>query len=262
MMKIENLNDFLETYFSIHECHILSNDDGVLSVQLTEDMDKALMNRPFYWHYMNSMGQQGQPMKLSLITNPEKREDKGEWIHFGSPRLQQIIKHLRDHETYIKLFQTVDTAVNIALYPWLLTNLKISYQGKQKKDEIFSIGLNLVNGMMKIEMMDLLDTLSLSKTISDYCYPISPIIKLRSGYQRIETVIDNYIKDQEHTWADEALKTMKNEIKMVQHFYTEDSDQEQKQKEIDEVKERYTPYITYEVINGGVVYVTEDFNHL
>ncbi|HLR74908.1 MAG TPA: YqhG family protein [Virgibacillus sp.] len=258
-MNITHLNQFLETYFINHKCDVLSNDDGIISVQLTEEMDRALMNRPFYWHYIKSIGQKGDPMKLSLITNPEKRLEQGEWIHFGSPRLQQIMNHLRQNEKYIKLFQTIHTTVNIALFPWLLTNIKISYQGKQKKDELFSIGLNLVNGMMKVEMMELLDEITLSKTISDYCYSISPIIKLQSGYYRIESVIDNYIQDQKHTWADEALQTMKEEIEMVEHFYSDDSNLEEKQKEIDDIKERFKPSITYEVVNGGIIYLTEDF---
>lgn len=253
---------FLETYFKTHNCEILSNEEGVLAVQLTEDMDKTLMNRPFYWHYIKSIGQAGEPMKLSLITNPHKRDEQGEWIHFGSPRLQQIINHLRTNEKYIKLFQTVHTTVNTALFPWLLTNIKISYKGKQKKDELFSIGLNLVNGLMKVDMMHLLEELPLNKMISDYCYPISPIIKLKSGYYRIEKVIDNYIQDQDHVWADEALQTIDEEIEMVEHFYTNENDHEQKLKEVEAIQERYTPIITYEVINGGIVYLTENFNEI
>lgn len=257
-MKIIDLHDFLVTFFSSHQCELIQNQNGVLTVQLTEEMDKALMNRPFYWHYIKSTGHQGIPMKLTLITNPDLKEEEGEWIHFGSPRLQQIMNFLKDTSKYLKLFQKVNTHEHTPLYPWLLTNIKVSYQGKQKKDEMFSIGLNLVNGLMKVEMMNLLNKLQFQKSISDYCYPISQLIKLKSGFIRIEKVIDQYIYNQEHTWADEAVKTLEEEIQMLEHFYHTEDDQLQLDKEIEEIKNRYTPTISYEVINGGIIYLAEN----
>ncbi|UJL44835.1 hypothetical protein KFZ58_10320 [Virgibacillus sp. NKC19-16] len=259
-MAITNLNEFLQDYFTANQCELIFNEDGVLTVQLTEEMDRALMNRPFYWHYVKSTGYAGEPMKLTLVTNPDKREEKGEWIHFGSPRLQQILTQLKQNEKVTKLFQKVETNQNTPLYPWLVVNIKISYVGKQKKDEVFSIGLHLVNGMMKVEMMEQMQQLSLQMTISDYCYPISPLIKLKSGYLRIQSVIDNYIENQTHEWAEESWKTLDEEIQMLHYFYTGETEtvNEQKQKELNEMKERYEPYISYEVINGGIFYFTED----
>ncbi|MFC4558795.1 YqhG family protein [Virgibacillus kekensis] len=264
-MAISNLNEFLESYFTAHNCDIIENNEGVLKIQLNEKMDRALMNRPFYWHYVKSMGNPGQPMQLTLITAPEKRDGKNEWIHFGSPRLQQILGHLRNHEKFTRLFEQVVANHNVPLFPWLVTNVKISYQGKQKRDEIISIGLHLVNGSMRIEMMDRLKEKSLQLAISDYCYTISPIIKLKSGFKRIEGVLDSYINNQSHDWAEESLKTMEEELKLVQHFYSgKEEDEEFKddlRKEIEEVKMRYTPRITFEVINGGIFYLIDDGNN-
>ncbi|MBP1969737.1 hypothetical protein J2Z83_001844 [Virgibacillus natechei] len=259
-MAITNLNKFLGEYFTANNCELLHNQDGILTIQLTEQMDRELMNRPFYWHYVKSTGYSGEPMKLTLITNPEKRENQGEWIHFGSPRLQQIINQLKTNERNTKLFQVVETNKNTPLYPWLVINIKISYIGKQKKDEVFSIGLHLVNGVMKLEMMDKLQQIPLKLTISDYCYPISPMIKLKSGYLRIQSIIDDYIENQLHEWAEQSLLTLDEEIQMLNYFYSGETDtvQEQKEKELAEMKKRYEPSITYHVINGGVFYLTED----
>lgn len=262
IMAITNLNTFLQNYFTSHHCEFLQNNDGLLTVQLTEKMDRALMNRPFYWHYVKSTGHPGEPMRLTFITNPDKREEKGEWIHFGSPRLQQIMKHLKQNEKYTKLFQCVDkgnTSTNTALYPWLVCNIKISYQGKQKRDEIISIGLHLMNGRMQLEMMEHLQKVSLQMTISDYCYTISPMIRIDSGYRRIEKVVKNYFQNQSQEWADESLETLQSELQTLKHFYIEREDDEQMKKEINEITERYNPCITYEVINGGIFYLTENF---
>lgn len=260
-MAIKNLHDFLTSYFTAHHCTLEKNTDGVLTVQLNEKMDRALMNRPFYWHYVKKMGSSGQPMKLTLITDPLNRDGKNEWVHFGSPRLQQILQHLGENEKFTKLFEGVNKNRKTALYPWLVTNVKIGYQGKQKRDEIISIGLHLVNGSMKVEMMEELQTRSLQMTIPDYCYTISPMIKLKSGFKRIESVLESYINDQSHDWASESLTTMEEEINLLKHFYrgTNDNEQEKQEmeKEVEEITKRYKPCITFEVINGGIFYLNQ-----
>lgn len=254
-MEITNLHEFLKTYFIAHACDIVTSSDGVLCVQLTEEMDRTLMNRPFYWHYIKSIGQEGEPMQLTLITNPNKKDVDGEWIHFGSPRLQQIMNDLKSKQHNVKLFESVETKEHTPMYPWLVVNIKISYLGKHNMDELFSIGLQLVTGKMKTNMMETLEETSLSKGISDFCYPISPLIKLPSAYKRIESVIDTYLENTDHTWATQSLATLDDEIRLVKHFYNNDPDHPQLKKEIADLTERYTPIIKHQVVNGGVVYL-------
>lgn len=255
-MKITNIHSFLIDFFTTHDCQIINNNDGVITLQLTEEMDKALMNRPFYWHYIKSTGNMGEPMKLTLISNPAKRAEKGEWIHFGSPRLQQIFNYLKISENNIKLFQDVDTKVNTALYPWLVTNFEINYNGKHNKNELFSIGLNLISGKVNSNMMDLLNKIPLRTITPDYCYSISPLIKLNSGFKRIERILDDYIERQTHEWASESIKKLNDEIKLVEHFYEDVDDSMQLENEVSDLTNRYTPKISYNVINGGLVYLT------
>ena len=87
---IKDLHGFLHDFFQMHDCDILESNDGLLSVQLTRELDEALMNRPFYWHYMDKMNQAGEPYSLHLDVNEKQQGENREWIHFGSPRLQQI----------------------------------------------------------------------------------------------------------------------------------------------------------------------------
>ncbi|HEX6594434.1 MAG TPA: YqhG family protein [Bacillota bacterium] len=257
-MDLTNLNTFLSQFFTAHHCPIIKNMDGVMTVQLTEEMDQALMNRPFYWHYVKRMGKLGEPMQLTLITNPSHHGQSGEWIHFGSPRLQQIIHFLKNRERFTKLFQHVDAApTKTELHPWLVVNIKIAYVGQHKKAELFSIGLNLVNGTMKSDMMSVLKQINLQTTIADYCYTISPLIKLQSGFRRIKSVVFKYVNNQEHEWAQRSLIQLKKEIQLLNHFYTEKSEDEklQKEKEIREITNRFEPRIKISVINGGLFYL-------
>ena len=260
-MKITNLEQFLHTYFMTHQCHIVHAEDGRLSVQLTEDLDKVLMNRPFYWHYMEQTGQKGEPATLTLITDPEQKDSSGEWIHFGSPRLHQMMNHLKQNQHNVKLFQHIEgQGDHVALHPWLVINIKIQYQGKHNKEEFYSIGINLITGVMATNMLEKLNQLTLKMSIADYCYTISPMIKIKSAFKRIERLLDQYVEQQSHEWAIESLETLEEEIQLVNHFFTDQKDEDLKAKEIAELKNRYTPKIKYKVINGGLIYLNQTLN--
>src|SRR5690625_5363418 len=115
-------------------------------------------------------------------------------------------------------------------------------------DQLFTSGLQLVTEKMKTNMMETLEETSLSKAISDFCYPISPLIKLPSAYKRIESVIDTYLENTDHTWATQSLATLDDEIRLVKHFYNNDPDHPQLKKEIADLTERYTPIIKHQVV--------------
>ncbi len=93
-------------------------------VQLTIELDKELMNRPFYWHYLEKTGGIPNPMQLTFITNKEKAPEniKGETIHFGSPRLHQIFESTKSLAGYIRLirkspsFEPSNPLIALALY--------------------------------------------------------------------------------------------------------------------------------------------------
>lgn len=260
-MAISDLNQFLARFFQAHHCQVTADGtQSTLTVKLTEEMDKALMNRPFYWHYIKKIGQVGEPKQLTFHTGPKQQHMQGEHIHFGSPRLQQIISHLKTNERFARLYQHLPVTDRTPLYPWLVTNIKLSYIGKQKREQLFSIGLNLVNGVMKTEMMAMLQQLSLQPAIPDFCYAISPMIKPVSGYRRILAVLDQFISDQDHEWAEQSLRALDDEKKLLQAFYEGESDDAHKQmkQEIAEISQRYQPRISIDVVNGGIFYLIDN----
>ncbi|MRH43143.1 hypothetical protein GH741_10675 [Aquibacillus halophilus] len=260
-MALENLHDFLTDYFTANQCDIIENYNGKLSIQLTDKMDELLMNRPFYWQYVKTLGYPGEPMKVSFITNPNRRDEEGEWVHFGSPRLHQIFNTLISQGKFTKIFERVTTELRTPLVPWLVLNIRISYTGKHKKDEIKSMGLQLINGAMITQIMDELEVLSLQSSIPDFCYTITPLIRLKSGYQRIIQYIENYLQDIDHTWAQESWHHLEEEQKLLEHFYENVNDDHpdlisRKDQELIDLKNRFKPQINIEVVNGGIFYLS------
>lgn len=248
---------FLHNFFTNHHCSIQYVDRHHLHVQLTEEMDKALMNRPFYWQYIKATGHPGTPQTLTFTTKATESTDS-EWIHHGSPRLQQIYNYILQNNRIIQLFEVHQTDKRTLLQPWLLTNYSVLYEGKLKKEYLYSIGLNLINGTMTSKMMERLENTALSPAISNYCYTISPLITWQSGFKRIEQFITEQITAENHEWAEESIQVMKEEIDMAHHFYGNDQE-EQLNKEITDIKIRLQPTITHKVINGGILYLSKDY---
>ncbi|MFB6465835.1 YqhG family protein [Cytobacillus sp. Hz8] len=262
-MQQQEIHQFLERYFQANGCDICENESGYMSVQLTIELDKELMNRPFYWHYLEKTGGIPNPMKLNLIMDQKKAPEnlKGELIHFGSPRLHQIFQSTKNLAGYIRLYENLQTgpSQHIPLKPWLGMNVKISYQCDRKRDIFQSIGLQLINGQLVEDFHDKLMGLKLAPKIPDYSFTLSPLIMPKSGLARIERYLTNSLQQEDHHWADEAKERWRKDLHLLEHFY-EDIEEKGESYEIEKqaLKEQYEPKIMISIINGGLFYLRED----
>lgn len=263
-MQQQEIHQFLEKYFSANQCEVTENDKSYLTVQLTVELDKELMNRPFYWHYLEKTGGIPNPTKLTLITDPQHAPNhiKGELIYFGSPRLHQIFHSTKNLAGYIRLFEAVvqENKEQTPLFPWLGLNIKVSYQCDRKRDVFHSIGLQLINGRIVEAFHDQLLKLNLTPKIPDYCFTMSPLIMPKSGINRIITQLKRTIELEDDAWAKEARLRWDQDLKLLNHFYADEEDEEKLQSyEIEKtaLKEQYEPRITISIINGGLFYLTK-----
>lgn len=255
-----NVKQFLYDYFQNYQCTInqLSNDEWM--IPLTKELDIALMNRPFYWQYIEAMQLEGDPLKLHMTFQPKMNGNHIEWVHIGSPIMNKIINHLERACRFTRLYETVQTEKQTMLHPWLVLNLIIRYRGINLKEEMMSIGLNLINGTFQLQMMDTLLQKNFSKTISSYCFKVSPIIKVESGYKRIQSFIHTYIMQGDLSWVDESNKQLEEELSLLDQFYENKNQDDFVDKEKDDLINRLKPTIFIEIINGGIFYLAND-NH-
>ncbi|WP_100331547.1 YqhG family protein [Bacillus xiapuensis] len=258
-MDKRDIHQFLIDYFQATECTFLEQADGALSVQLTPEADKELMNRPFYWHYAEKTGLKGKPLTLSLITDQSAAPEsfKGELIHFGSPRLQQIFRSAKQHARFIRLHeQNRRSNQQQALHPWLLVNLKVSYEADRKKEVFHSYGLNLINGQIQKEFMQQLSQKSLAVKIPDFSFTIPPLIKPFSGVRRIQRFLTGQLQQEDHQWAEQAKKRWAEDLSLLNSFYEE---QEEKPEayfiEKAALQKQYEPKIRIDIINGGIIHL-------
>ncbi|MFE8702497.1 YqhG family protein [Cytobacillus sp. FJAT-54145] len=261
-MQQQEIHKFLERFFRANGCEIIENGPSHMTVQLTIELDKELMNRPFYWHYLEKTGGVPNPMKLTFITDQQTAPEnlQGEVIHFGSPRLHQIFQSTKRLAGYIRLYENHNYHLgqHVPLRPWIGMNVKISYQCDRKRDVFKSIGLQLINGQMVEGFHDRLLQLNLTPKIPDYSFTLSPIIMPQSGISRIENQLKSEITVEDHLWAEEARERWQQDLNLLEHFY-EDLEDKGESYEIEKraLQEQYEPKVKISIINGGLFYLTE-----
>ncbi|MCJ7839321.1 YqhG family protein [Lederbergia sp. NSJ-179] len=260
-MQQTEIHQYLEIFFQENDCIIEKNEPGFMTVQLTVDMDKALMNRPFYWTYLEKTGGIPNPMKITFITDPKQapKDLKGEIIHFGAPRLHQLFQTTKQIAGYIRLYESpkrADRTRQVPLHPWLMLNIKISYECDRKKDVLRSLGLNLINGVLIDHFFEKMEKANLHPKIPDYCFTVSPIIKPESGLKRMEAYLEKEILSMDHNWAREAELRWEKDLQLLNHFY-EDQEEKPETYEIEKkaLQEQYEPIVRIEIINGGIFYL-------
>ncbi len=258
-MQQSDIQHFLKRYFVANECPIIEDNDGTLSVQLTIDMDKELMNRPFYWHYLEKTNGTPTPMKLTLVTKPDE-EIEGEKIHFGSPRLHQLFQSTKKHGSFIRLYEQVNSTKSFPLHPWLCINTVISYQSDRKRDTIRSFGIHLISGIIVESFHEKIVDLPLTPKIPDYCFTISPIIKLENAIYKLQQHIQSELAKENHDWAKKANKRWEEDIQLLSGFYEGVEDKsETYQSELSALEKQYKPTIHVSVINGGIFYMRPSY---
>lgn len=257
-MQQAEIEGFLKDFFEEYHCNVTDLTSSSFDVQLTAEMDKAIMNRPFYWHYIEKMSGLATPMRLTIETDSTvKKTKRTELIHYGSPRLHQLFSFAMSKGKYGHFYENVEEVTSArSLKPWLALNGKIIYQCHRKKEQFFSIGLNLINGEMLNDFHSLLSDLKMNETISSLCFPLSPLIRPGTGIQRIRDQLLKKVNSEDHQWAIEATQKMEDDLLLLEKFYEGiDPKPDSYDNERQAIITQYDPGIYLKIINGGLFYL-------
>ncbi|WP_342559452.1 YqhG family protein [Metasolibacillus sp. FSL K6-0083] len=252
-MDSQQINQFLNDFFTETGCDVVWQND-TFNIQLTIEMDKKIMNRPFYWQYIEATNSEPNPARLQLTTS---MQEQGERVHFGSPRLQQLYLVTDELGAYVEMYESIDTsAAQTFLTPWLAVNYKIAYCCDCTKEMLYSFGLNLMTGELLLDFHRLLiqKDLSVTKPMNGFC--VKHIIAPLRGLKRIQAAMEEIILQDNHSWADEAMIKWQREQRVLDYFY---NGLEEKPEiyniEQQALRERYEAKIKIDIVNGGLFYL-------
>lgn len=258
-MYPHQVHDYLRTFFNETNCTILDEYHHYLTVQLTVDIDKRIMNRPFYWRYIESTGNEPNPKTITFITDYTKLQGKmaGEIINFGTPRLHQLFEATKELGAFVEMYESVDAlGKQTILTPWLAVNYKVSYCSHQTKEMLFSFGLNLMTGHLVQDFLESIREKNFVAAIPRHAFPLPYIIKPSRGLERLDTAIGKIIDEEDHSWAKEAEVRWQEDLKVLEFFYEEIEEKPDcYEMEKRALEEQYKPKIIIDIVNGGLFYL-------
>ncbi|WP_107925000.1 YqhG family protein [Lysinibacillus parviboronicapiens] len=255
----QQVHSYLKQFFMENDCNILGEDACYLTVQLTIDIDKRIMNRPFYWQYVEATNGDPNPAQVTFITDHTALASnvRGEIVNFGSPRLNQLFQATRELGTFVQMFEKVEASrEQIMLTPWLGVNYKVSYCCDRTKEMLYSFGLNLMTGMILEDFHEVLSKVEFDAIQSENVFHVQYIIKPIRALKRLDATIEAIIEQDNHDWAVQAKKRWQRDQRVLDFFY-EDVEQKPECYEIEKkaLQEQYDAKIKIEIINGGLFYM-------
>ncbi|MHA6260765.1 YqhG family protein [Sporosarcina sp. CAU 1771] len=259
-MVPEQIHSYISRFFTENNCQILSKNNHYIEVQLTVEMDKKIMNRPFYWSYIESIGEVPNPARITMITNKNKLEEdvRGELVHIGSPRLSQLFAVTKEMGSFVQMYEhgIGQTDRQLILTPWLGVNYKVAYCSDQTKEMLFSYGLNLMTGQVVEDFQESICELNLHANIPSNTFHLPYTITPIRALERLEAIVDNFIEQESHEWVEKAKVKYKKDRLVLEYFYEGVEDKpECYEVEKQAMEQQYKQVIKIDIVNGGLFYL-------
>lgn len=259
-MYPQQIHQYVRQFFKENNCPILQESDHHLRVQLTVEMDKRIMNRPFYWSYVESTGGQPNPAQLTLITDKNRLTENlaGEVVHYGSPRLNQLFQVTRERGAFVQMYERAvsDSGKQVILTPWLAVNYKITYSSDRTKEMLYSLGMNLMTGAILNGFQESVQERNLEPAIPANTFHLPYIIKPLRALDRLDELIDQLIQEDDHKWTEEARARREKDLRVLEYFYEGIEDRpECYEMEKQAIEEQYETKIYVEISSGGLFYL-------
>lgn len=278
-MDKEQVRQYVFRYFLATGSHVLETGPGLLRVKLSETADKDLTNRPLYWAFVERSGMAPETMTMTFIFDREQTpaDVEGEELRFGSPRLLQIFSSAAKHGRWTRLYEEPEAAVRkpVSAVPWLGVNCNVQYICDRKRDEIHSLGVNLLTGQLEERFMARLKDRPLSPRLPPRVHVAPAVLSLAQAVNIIQNRITAHVRAQDERWVRDARARMAEEMDRIRQYYENlppkrqdgrdesdaasasgfDKRQAAYQKQLEETKWQYNPRVQVDVINAGLFFL-------
>jgi hypothetical protein len=261
------LRTFTERYLAANDCHILESTPSYLDTQLSIEADKDLVNRPFYWMYVERMNLPANPVQLCLVFDPEHPPEgrRAEYLFYGAPRFRQLLRSAQNQGRFVRLYQeparwSSFSSMSKGYTPWLCVNSTVSYICDQKRDRIASFGINLQTSEIRANFYEQLQQLNWTHKLPEKRYTLSPHMTIAEAVGELEYALTEDLTNEEHEWAEEAMKRLTAELEQIDTYFPLVDKQTDEQKTSSAARHReciwqYHPRIEVKLVNAGIFYL-------
>jgi len=217
---------YVKRYFEAVNSEIISDKNSqIFSVKIPIDVDKELTHRPYYWMYIESLGQQPEPTTLHLAFDPKVDPPDDidcELITLGSIRFHNILNSARRRGKIGKLYQYFPPKSQLSrsiLRPYLLINMRVSLIADKTQDHLYSLGINLENGQLYRNFYNNVKMFPLTEVNPHASLLGQPSISFDSAISIMEEDLCNYVTEFDNQWAAQASNNMIEEIGQIESYY-------------------------------------------
>lgn len=203
---------------------------------------------------------------------PAAQRTLHETLHYGSSRLQQMIRMVKQKGKFVLLFEEPNDSIHPVTQTkeytsWLGANYKVEYACDMKRSELYSLGISLSTGEIVTNFQEILNRKRLTPRLPARTH-LKETISIARAVQQLERYIEAEIFKQDHSWSYEAKERMEEEKERIESYYKEMLDRvESEEKDevaaeyenrLQEIEWQYQPHITASVINCGIFNLFED----
>lgn len=251
LQNVNSLMKFVDSYFKAVSAKCLYQDTEYREYELPRDVDKELIERPFYWMWVEASGQEAQTTQLRLaftqnalerenqrlqeehtkamrqtpddfstfLTGPS-RAPKAELLDYGSFRLDKIFSSVAKRGQFIvcQPSPALQKARQRTLVPWLLCNGVTTMRCDLTKQMWWSIGVCLQNGQIIPAFYERICHLEM--------VPVSPSRLLSHISLPLDEAMDRAMREQERLikqlptdWAESAKQRFNTEYDQLNLYY-------------------------------------------
>lgn len=192
-------------------------------------------------------------------------------VTYGSRRLEQLFQVVKEGGRFVQMFEEPGAAArgpaSVAYTSWLGVNLKVEFLCDMKRDELHSIGVDLLTGQLVTGFHEKL----LEKKLSPRFPVNSHIPRQQLTITRARGIVEQYLekllKHTDHTWAEEAHERMADEVAQVDGYYLdflETCEEDKKEAATaqwesrrQEMEWQYRPRVQVTAINCGIFHLRQ-----
>jgi hypothetical protein len=274
-VNANEIQKYVMRYLEATDCLISEKTTSHLTVRLSPQADKELMNRPYYWSFVENTAAQPQTMSMMLafddtVTPPDTRIPF-DVLTYGSNRLEQIFKAVQSKGRFVQMYEDLGNfrgRERSLFHTWMVVNYKIEFICDMKRDELHSLGISLVTGKIVDDFYDRLNSLPLTPRMPENTVLERCRWSVTRAATHLEQYVEREIRNYDHTWAAEAKERLDDELARVDEYYAEyieSAEPEHREAIASQYEDRrreifwqYNPRISIQVLNTGIFQLCVD----
>ena len=146
----------------------------------------------------------------------------------------------------------------LKIHPHLLVNYCLSYRTDEIKEEVVSLGIDMVTGEITEDLLPTLSGLKLTPRI-----PKEKIEKqsfpLEEAFNRLTQRLSKLVNKKDPSWIEESRRRYEEELRYLYDYYQDGNkvDTPEFRARAKELYEKYRPQVFVDLINVGLLYLPE-----